>query len=132
MTNVFRIARSEHLARLVTTVRVLVAAQYLSPEQVMGKPATSLSHIYSMGIVAYEMLVGHRPFTGSSQVEIAMAEVKQQPPELPEVIGADLRRLVMMALRSEEHTSELQSRGHLVCRLLLEKKNWNGRHLHQL
>src|SRR5690625_5839375 len=30
-------------------------------------------------------------------------------------------------LRSEEHTSELQSRGHLVCRLLLEKKNLNIR-----
>src|SRR5690625_6335287 len=30
-------------------------------------------------------------------------------------------------LRSEEHTSELQSRGHLVCRLLLEKKN---NHIH--
>src|SRR5690625_5911651 len=30
---------------------------------------------------------------------------------------------VSEALRSEEHTSELQSRGHLVCRLLLEKKN---------
>src|SRR6266508_6666705 len=29
------------------------------------------------------------------------------------------------ARRSEEHTSELQSRGHLVCRLLLEKKNTN-------
>src|SRR5690625_5827192 len=28
-----------------------------------------------------------------------------------------------LRLRSEEHTSELQSRGHLVCRLLLEKKN---------
>src|SRR5690625_5666270 len=28
-----------------------------------------------------------------------------------------------MLIRSEEHTSELQSRGHLVCRLLLEKKN---------
>src|SRR2546429_6440823 len=28
------------------------------------------------------------------------------------------------ASRSEEHTSELQSRLHLVCRLLLEKKNW--------
>src|SRR5690625_6421810 len=28
-----------------------------------------------------------------------------------------------LGLRSEEHTSELQSRGHLVCRLLLEKKN---------
>src|SRR5690625_7034087 len=29
-----------------------------------------------------------------------------------------------MDFRSEEHTSELQSRGHLVCRLLLEKKNF--------
>src|SRR5690625_6635517 len=29
----------------------------------------------------------------------------------------------LMVARSEEHTSELQSRGHLVCRLLLEKKN---------
>src|SRR5215208_5393306 len=36
--------------------------------------------------------------------------------------GASLRRR-RSALRSEEHTSELQSRGHLVCRLLLEKKN---------
>src|SRR2546429_1372415 len=32
--------------------------------------------------------------------------------------------------RSEEHTSELQSRLHLVCRLLLEKKKLNPRHLH--
>src|SRR5207253_11339228 len=31
-------------------------------------------------------------------------------------------RLLEAARRSEEHTSELQSRGHLVCRLLLEKK----------
>src|SRR5690625_6835227 len=30
---------------------------------------------------------------------------------------------LLRAARSEEHTSELQSRGHLVCRLLLEKKN---------
>src|SRR5439155_26784259 len=33
-----------------------------------------------------------------------------------------LDRLALMRERSEEHTSELQSRGHLVCRLLLEKK----------
>src|SRR5439155_3890931 len=38
------------------------------------------------------------------------------------------RRLRSQALpRSEEHTSELQSRGHLVCRLLLEKKKTNTR-----
>src|SRR6266498_5293268 len=34
--------------------------------------------------------------------------------------------------RSEEHTSELQSRPHLVCRLLLEKKNKNKIHCHLL
>src|SRR5437660_9219019 len=33
------------------------------------------------------------------------------------------RQLANRSSRSEEHTSELQSRGHLVCRLLLEKKN---------
>src|SRR5690625_6710411 len=40
--------------------------------------------------------------------------------------GEDLARrlrFVMRGKRSEEHTSELQSRGHIVCRLLLEKKN---------
>src|SRR5690625_6235951 len=32
-------------------------------------------------------------------------------------------QIYLISFRSEEHTSELQSRGHLVCRLLLEKKN---------
>src|SRR5690625_2508495 len=44
--------------------------------------------------------------------------------ELAYIVGSDdIRRNVNVALllRSEEHTSELQSRGHLVCRLLLEK-----------
>src|SRR5690625_3919864 len=41
--------------------------------------------------------------------------------QLVENYGAALEEI--LRLRSEEHTSELQSRGHLVCRLLLEKKN---------
>src|SRR5690625_5888447 len=44
-----------------------------------------------------------------------------------DVVGR-LRRAPMTDERSEEHTSELQSRGHLVCRLLLEKKNVIIRH----
>src|SRR5690625_6605125 len=35
----------------------------------------------------------------------------------------EFRRRLLRVFRSEEHTSELQSRGHLVCRLLLENKN---------
>src|SRR5690625_2276326 len=42
---------------------------------------------------------------------------------LPSSHGDQVSRSAIFAARSEEHTSELQSRGHLVCRLLLEKKN---------
>src|SRR2546422_8086140 len=42
-------------------------------------------------------------------------------------VGSDRAR----ERRSEEHTSELQSRLHLVCRLLLEKKNPGERHFHE-
>src|SRR5690625_7038554 len=43
----------------------------------------------------------------------------------PEV-KINLKKIDLYSSRSEEHTSELQSRGHLVCRLLLEKKNNNS------
>src|SRR5690625_5157450 len=45
-------------------------------------------------------------------------------PGMPTEAPAEARRITLLStVRSEEHTSELQSRGHLVCRLLLEKKN---------
>src|SRR5690554_1401433 len=43
--------------------------------------------------------------------------------EFPGVDAYYMQALQLMTQRSEEHTSELQSRPHLVCRLLLEKKN---------
>src|SRR5690625_3710233 len=49
--------------------------------------------------------------------------VEQIRAGLPEMPAVRRRRLQTEWGRSEEHTSELQSRGHLVCRLLLEKKN---------
>src|SRR2546429_7278135 len=51
------------------------------------------------------------------------------PPPTSSVWAFSMRRLEMLTFspfRSEEHTSELQSRLHLVCRLLLEKKNTNS------
>src|SRR5256885_5152051 len=43
-------------------------------------------------------------------------------------LGAEQRKVIGMVMRSEEHTSELQSPCNLVCRLLLEKKNEIHRH----
>src|SRR5690625_102805 len=44
----------------------------------------------------------------------------------PYISGSHLPDIFMISPRSEEHTSELQSRGHLVCRLLLEEKKKNN------
>src|SRR5689334_24196892 len=52
--------------------------------------------------------------------------------ELTPVLIATARDAVEQRIRSEEHTSELQSQFHLVCRLLLEKKKKkNERHIHR-
>src|SRR5690625_5775366 len=46
------------------------------------------------------------------------------------IIGREGRNIRTLETRSEEHTSELQSRGHLVCRLLLEKKKQSNLQQH--
>src|SRR2546422_6239595 len=59
------------------------------------------------------------PFAGSGTSLIAAVENKMR------FVACDAQR--SYCKRSEEHTSELQSRLHLVCRLLLEKKKKNTR-----
>jgi serine/threonine-protein kinase len=72
--------------------------QYLAPEQATGKPATPSTDIYSLGIVAYEALAGKRPFSGESQMAIAMAQINEAPPALPDNIDARVANLIMSCL----------------------------------
>src|ERR1041385_7226638 len=55
--------------------------------------------------------------------DITKGRLDGRSTEIQRLIGRSLRAVVDLEKRSEEHTSELQSRLHLVCRLLLEKKN---------
>lgn len=94
----FGIARAADQVPLTATGQVMGTVQYLSPEQASGKSASPLTDIYSLGIVAYEALAGRRPFTGESQVSIAMAHIKNPPPPLPENIPLPVRNLVLSCI----------------------------------
>jgi eukaryotic-like serine/threonine-protein kinase len=52
---------------------------YMSPEQVEGKDLDGRSDIFSFGAVLYEMLTGHRAFTGKSQLSVASAILEREP-----------------------------------------------------
>lgn len=94
----FGIARIADQVPLTATGQVMGTVQYLSPEQASGHPASPSTDIYSLGIVAYEALAGHRPFTGESQVAIAMAQINEAPPELPVTVAEPVRNLVFSAI----------------------------------
>src|SRR5699024_9707361 len=57
--------------------------------------------IYALGIIGYEALVGHRPFTGKTMVDIAFAHVNQQVPPMPEHIDSRVRRIIMSMLAKD-------------------------------
>lgn len=61
----FGVSYSTNQEQITQDGMVVGTAQYISPEQAQGQHATPQSDIYSLGIVAYEGLCGHRPFTGA-------------------------------------------------------------------
>lgn len=97
----FGIARLADQVPLTATGQVMGTAQYLAPEQATGQQATGASDIYSLGIIGYEALAGHRPFTGESQIAIALAQVNDTPPALPETVPAPVRALIMCMLSKD-------------------------------
>src|SRR5699024_1786471 len=69
------------------------------PEQAQGREVTAASDVYSLGVVAYEVLAGHRPFRGDSSVSVAIKHISEQPEPLPEELSPPLRELVNTCLR---------------------------------
>jgi len=61
---------------------VLGSVSYLSPEQVQRGISDSRSDVYSTGILAYELLVGEKPFSGDSPIQIAYMHVNNRVPRV--------------------------------------------------
>ena len=74
-----------------------VTAAYASPEAAQGLPLDERSDVYSMGVVLYECLAGHRPFQGSSDEVVLHRHLTVDPPPI-EDLARPLRELVAVAL----------------------------------
>ena len=73
---------------------------YMSPEQIRGATLTPRSDLYSVGVVAFEMLSGQPPFTGRTEMELLAAHLTQAPPPLRGVPD-DTAELVLRLLAKE-------------------------------
>lgn len=84
----FGIARST-TSTMTQTGSIMGTAHYLSPEQAQGNEVGSVSDLYSLGIVLFEMATGKVPFEGDSPVAIAMKHVHETPVS-PQRLNPDL------------------------------------------
>lgn len=106
----FGIARVEDIeaTKLTVTGTILGTPGYMSPEQIKGDVADARSDLFSIGVVAYEMLTGHNPFgieEGISATTLAWRVVNEPVADMCSFDGGDMfesiRNAVMMALEKD-------------------------------
>ena len=112
----FGIAKGLADADLTEVGTGLGTVHYLSPEQASGLMATPASDIYSLGVVAFEMLTRRLPFEADSAVGVAMRHVHDEPPRPSSVlpsIPAAVDAIVLRAL-AKDPTRRFTSAGALA------------------
>jgi len=80
---------------------------YLSPEQALGKPVDARCDLYSLGVMAYELLTGRKPYHASSAQELLRMHVRDPVPLLP-LDHAHLQA-VMESLMAKDHEQRYPS-----------------------
>ncbi len=103
--------------QLTAAGTMLGTAEYMSPEQVLGKPLNSRTDLFSFGSVLYEMAAGSRPFTGETLEEIFHSILHQDPLPLRGrnvLVPERLEQVITRSLQKDcdlryRHASEMRS-----------------------
>ncbi|MFL6128350.1 MAG: Stk1 family PASTA domain-containing Ser/Thr kinase [Mycobacteriales bacterium] len=118
----FGIARAvaDNAATVTQTAAVIGTAQYLSPEQARGENVDARSDVYSTGVLLFELITGHPPFTGDSPVAVAYQHVRENAPP-PSTINPDvppeLDAIVLKAM-AKNPANRYQSAGEMRADLI--------------
>lgn len=78
--------------------------EYMAPERALGGPATVATDVYSLGVVAYEILTGRLPFTGAT-VEVMKAHVDATPPDMNELRSQPIDPALVALVERAMHKS---------------------------
>ena len=100
------------VAKLTATGIVLGTPEFMSPEQIRGKPLDPRSDIYALGILGFEMFSGQLPFQGRNAQEMMISRLRGKPKGLREVQPAlpaklDVALAKAMALDPTERFSTM-------------------------
>jgi serine/threonine protein kinase len=100
----FGIAKAAEGTRLTRTGTLMGTPEYMSPEQARGEPVDYRTDIYSLGVVAYEMLSGRVPFDGTTPHAVLHKVIYDAPPPLRTMnprVSAPVEPAVMRALAKD-------------------------------
>jgi serine/threonine protein kinase len=111
----FGLAKAPGLQKITVAKTLVGSIYYASPEQIWGEKLDNRSDIYALGVVLYEMLTGHRPFTGRTMPELTHAIIASTmllPRQLNPEITQELEQIVIKALAKDrqqrfEHAGEM-------------------------
>ncbi len=97
----FGIAKStQSPSRLTQTGVALGTAGYLAPEQLAGKPLDARTDLFSLGVMAYEVVAGTRPFIGPSVSNVIYQILNERPAPLRQRNSACPERLEKAILKA--------------------------------
>ena len=81
---------------------ILGTVRYMSPEQACGAQIDKRTDIWSLGVVLYEMVTGHAPFTGDTPRDVMSSILEREPPSLARYTAhtpAELQQIISKTLR---------------------------------